>query len=152
MKKSEFIRIVKKAVIPLESQYKFKKVSSSFHTGGVEVVFQNPTTELCLNYEIGTYPWITIGDIRNPKEERISLDWLLVELGEREPPTTDETFFPLEMDDEDLEVEIQKKMKELLQFGSGMLKGDFSLLPKLQTRAASYLAECRKFADRYKTK
>lgn len=152
MKKSEFIRIVKKTFVPLEGQYQFKKVDSSFHSGGVEVVFQNPTTELCLNYEIGSYPWITIGDINNPEEDRISLDWLLVELGEREAPTTDDTFFPPTMEDADLEAELQHKIKLLLKFGGDMLNGDFTRLPKLKTRAASYLAECRKIAERYKTK
>ena len=150
MKKAEFARIVGKSFVTLESKYKFKRVDASFHTGGVIVTYQNPTTELCLNYEIGVYPWITIGDINNPIEDRISLDWLLVELGEREAPTTDETFFPMEMEEDQLEAELQKKSKQLLKFGEDMLNGDFSLMPKLKTRAADYLAECRKIADRYR--
>jgi hypothetical protein len=151
MKKSDFARLVDKAFIPLESQYQFKRVASSFHSGGVEVTFQNPTTELCLNYEIGSFPWITIGDIKNPKEDRVSLDWLLVELDQRESPTPDETFFPKGMEDNQLEAELQTKIKELLKFGKEMLAGDFSLMPKIKTRADDYLAECRKIADRYKT-
>ena len=151
MKKSDFARLVDKSFAPLESQYQFKRVASSFHSGGVEVTFQNPTTELCLNYEIGTYPWITIGDMQNPKEDRISLDWLLVEVGEREAPTPDETFFPLEMEDDDLESELHKKSEQLIRFGAEMLKGDFSMLPALKVRAENYLAECRKIADRYKS-
>ena len=150
MKKSDFARLVQKAFIPLESQYQFKKTAASFHTGGVEVTYQNATTELCLNYEIGTYPWITIGDIQNPKEDRISLDWLLVEVGEREPPTPDETFFPLEMEDDQLEAELHKKIKQLIKFGADILQGDFSLLPTLKVRAENYLLECRKIANRYK--
>ena len=134
----------------LKAGRSFKRVDASFHTGGVVVTYQNPTTELCLNYEIGVYPWITIGDINNPEEDRISLDWLLVELGEREAPTTDETFFPMEMEEDQLEAELQKKSKQLLKFGEDMLNGDFSLMPKLKTRAADYLAECRKIADRYR--
>ncbi len=150
MKKSEFDRLVQKSFVSLESKYKFKKTDTAFHTGGVVVTFQNPTTEICLNYEIGAFPWITIADINNPKEERASLDWLLVELGEREAPTTDEAFFPPKMEEEQLGVELQKKSAQLIQFGSEMLNGDFSLLPKLKTRAENYLAECKKIADRYK--
>ncbi len=150
MKKSEFDRLVQKSFVPLESKYKFKKAASEFHVNGVIVTFQNTTTEVCLNYEIGAFPWITIADINNPEEERVSLDWLLVELGERDAPTTDEAFFPPTMEEEDLEAEIQKKSNQLIEFGSEMLNGDFSLLPKLKTRAENYLAECKKIADRYK--
>jgi hypothetical protein len=150
MKKSEFVRLVKKTFVPLESKYNLKKTDSDFYSGGVEVVFQNATTEVCLNYEIGSYPWITIGDIRNPEEDRTSLDWLLVELGEREPPTTDEAFFPPQMEDRELEVELTKKIRQLMTHGVDMLNGDFSILPRLKTRADDYLAECKKIANRYK--
>ncbi len=150
MKKAEFARIVDKSFAPLENKYKFKRVDVNFHKNGAVVTYQNPTTELCLNYEIGIYPWITIGDIQNPEEDRISLDWLLVELGEREPPTTDETFFPKEMEDEEFAPILQKKSTDLIRFGADMLNGDFRLLPKLKARAENYLAECEKFAERYK--
>ncbi len=150
MKKSEFDRLVQKSFVSLESKYKFKKTDTAFHTGGVVVTFQNPTTEICLNYEIGAFPWITIADINNPKEERASLDWLLVELGEREAPTTDEAFFPPKMEEEELEAEIQRKSAQLIRFGEDLLKGDFTLMPKLKERAENYLTECKKIADRYK--
>ena len=150
MKKSEFNRYLQKSFATLENKYHFKKTASDFHKTGVVVTFQNATTEVCLNYEIGEYPWITIGDIRNPEEDRASLDWLLVEIGEREAPTTDEAFFPPEMDDGEIEAELQKKSRQLIQFGEAMLNGDFSILPKLKTRADDYLAECRKIAARYK--
>ena len=150
MKKSEFDRIVDKSFVHLESKYKFKKTATDFHVNGVIVTFQNPTTEVCVNYEIGAFPWITIGDINNPQEDRASLDWLLVEIGEREAPTTDEAFFPPTMEETELEAELHKKSEQLLQFGTEMLKGDFKLLPRLKARGEDYLAECKKIADRYK--
>lgn len=150
MKKSEFSRVARKSFLTLENKYRFKKTAVDFHQGGVIVTYQNETTEVCLNYEIGEYPWITIGDIHNPKEDRTSLDWLLVELGERDAPTTDDAFSPPEMDDNQLDEELQKQSAQLVQFGGEMLNGDFSLLPKLKTRAENYLAECRKIAERYK--
>ena len=150
MKKSEFERLVEKSFSPLENKYKFKKTASDFHVNGVTVTFQNTTTEVCLNYEIGAYPWITIGDIKNPEEERASLDWLLVEIGEREAPTTDEAFFPPIMEETELDAQLKIKSKQLLEFGTEMLNGDFKALPKLKTRAENYLAECKKIADRYK--
>jgi len=103
MKKANFERLINKTFSRLETKFGFKKVKTNYHSGGAEVTFQNKTTEVILNYEIGEYPWVTIADINNPETERTSLDWLLVELGEREAPTTDEAFFPLRMDDTQLE-------------------------------------------------
>lgn len=149
MKKSYFAQLIHRNFIALEKDFNFKRTGTSFHEGGVVVTFQNPTTEVCLNYEIGEYPWITIADINNPKKDRISLDWLLVELGQRETPTTDEAFFPPSMEDDELEFELQKRSKQLTQFADQLLKGDFSTLPKLTARANAYLLECQKFAKRY---
>ncbi len=150
MKKAKFERLISNTFSRLETKFGFKKTKTNFHSGGVIVVFQNPTTEVILNYEIGEFPWVTIADINNPETERASLDWLLVELGEREAPTTDEAFFPLRMDDTQLEDELQKKSDQLLNFGADFLRGDFTLLPKLQERADAYLAECKRFANRNK--
>lgn len=150
MKKAKFERLISNTFSRLETKFGFKKTKTNFHSGGVIVVFQNPTTEVVLNYEIGEFPWVTIADINNPETERASLDWLLVELGERETPTTDEAFFPLRMDDTQLEDELQKKSDQLLNFGADFLRGDFTLLPKLQERADAYLAECKRFANRNK--
>lgn len=151
MKKSKFERIIKKTFLSLEAKHGFKKTKTEYHNNGVTVSFQNPTTEVILLYEIGTFPWVTIADINNPKTNRTSLDWLLVELGERESPTTDEAFLPAKMDDSQLEVELKKKSDQLLHFGTDFLKGDFTLLPTLQQRAEDYLTECKKITARYKT-
>ncbi len=150
MKKANFERLISKTFLSLETKFGFKKTQTDYHSGGVIVTFQNPTTEVILNYEIGEFPWVTIADINNPETERTSLDWLLVELGERETPTTDEAFMPLRMDDAQLEAELTKKKEQLLRFGADLLKGDFSLLPNLQKRADDYLAECKRFANRHK--
>src|SRR3990172_98171 len=89
MRKSEFERIVSKTFWGLEAKHGFKKIDTTYHRGGVVVRFQNPTTEVMLNYEIGASPWVTIADINNSETDRISLDWLLVELGEKKSPSTD---------------------------------------------------------------
>ena len=152
MRKSDFERIVDKTFWGLEAKYGFTKTATTYHRGGVTVRYQNPTTEVILNYEIGAYPWMTIADNKNPKTDKSSLDWLLVELGEKKTPTADEAFFPTKMDEGKLEAELQRENDRLLRFGTDFLKGDFTLLPKLQRRAEDYLAECRKFADRQNIK
>ena len=147
MRKSEFEQIVNKSFRSVENKYDFKMTETTYHRGGVFVRFQNPTTEIHLNYEIGVFPWLIIADIKNPETDKASLDWLLVELGERETPTIDEAFLPAKMDEAQLEDELKKKSDQLLKFGTDLLKGDFTLLPKLIKRADDYLAECKKFAD-----
>ncbi|MBT3188860.1 MAG: hypothetical protein HN736_10670 [Anaerolineae bacterium] len=151
MKNANFERLIKKSFLSLETKFGFKKTKTDYHSEGVVVIYQNPTTEVVLNYEQGEFPWITIADINNPKTARASLDWLLVELGEREAPTTDDAFMPPKMDEAFLEDELQKKSDELLRFGADFLNGDFTLLPNLQERADDYLVECKKFAGRYKS-
>jgi len=152
MRKSEFERIVDKTFWGLEAKHDFTKTETAYHRGGVTVRYQNPTTEVILTYEIGAFPWVTIADIKNPDTNKASLDWLLVELGEKKTPTTDEAFFSAKMDESQLEAELQQKGDQLLNFGVDFLKGDFTLLPKLQKRAEDYLAECKKFADRQNIK
>ena len=151
MKKANFERLIKKTFLSLETKFGFKKTNTDYHSGGVIVTFQNLTTEVILNYEIGEFPWVTIADIKNPEIDRASLDWLLVDLGVREAPTTDEAFFPLRMDDTQLEAELQKKKEQLLNFGADLLNGDFTIIPNLQKRANDYLEECRNFANQHKT-
>jgi hypothetical protein len=152
MRISEFDRIVDKTFWGLVNKHDFIKIETSYYKGGVNVCYQNSTTEIILNYEIGTFPWVTIADIRNPEKARISLDWLLVELGEAKSPTTDEAFFPAKMDEGQLEAELQKRGDQLLKYGTDFIKGDFTLLPKLQKRAKDYLVECKRFADRQNIK
>lgn len=152
MRKSEFERIVSKTFWGLEAKHGFRKIETAYHRGGVAVRFQNSTTEVILNYEIGALPWVTIADIKNPETDRTSLDWLLVELGEKKTPTTDEAFSPAKMDEGQLEMVLKQKSDQLLSFGANLLKGDFTLLPRLQKRAEDYLAECKKFADRQNIK
>jgi hypothetical protein len=148
MRKSEFERIVSKTFWGLEAKHGFKKIGTTYHRGGVAVRFQNPTTEVILNYEIGASPWVTIANINNPETDRTSLDWLLVELGKKKSPSTGEAFSPAKMDEGQLETVLQQESAQLLSFGADFLKGDFTLLPKLQKRAEDYLAECKKFANR----
>ena len=152
MKKSEFERIVDKTFWDLEAKHAFKKTETTYRSGGVIVHFQNPTTELTLNYDIGIAPWVMIADINNLDAGRVSLDWLLVELNEKKSPTMDEAFFPSKMDEGQLETQLKEKCEQLVHFGADFLKGDFTLMPALQKRADDYLAECKKFAEQKKTK
>ena len=152
MKIYEFERIVDKTFWGLTNKHDFVKTETSLHKRGATVSFQNTTTEIILNYEIGSFPWITIADIKKPETDRVSLDWLLVELGEKKHPSADEAFFSAKMDEGQFEDEVQKKVDQLLKFGTVFFSGDFTLLPDLQKLAEDYLSECKKFANQKNTK
>ena len=80
MKKVEFENIVDKAFWGLEAKYGFKRTETSYVERTCTVLFKNATTDILLNYELGTTPWLEISDTHNP-DNKSTLGWLLVEAG-----------------------------------------------------------------------
>jgi hypothetical protein len=141
MKKSAFERMVEKAFWGLEARYGFKKTETKFVNRGVTVRFQNTTTEILLNYEIGNTPWLEISDLHN-SGNRTTLGWLLVEAGVEKAPLPEQAFRPTTLNEGELEPILQTMGQQLLDQGADLLKGDFTILPKLQDRARKYALEC----------
>ena len=77
MKKSTFERMVEKAFWGLEARHGFRKTETKFENRSVTVRFQNATTEILLNYEIGNTPWLEIADVHHVGNKS-TLGWLLV--------------------------------------------------------------------------
>jgi hypothetical protein len=144
MKKSVFERIVEKAFSGLEARYGFKKGETKFENRSVTVRYQNTTTEIILNYEIGTKPWLEISELQNPANKS-TLGWLLVQDEVDKPPLPEQAFQPSTINETELEPLLQQMGQQLLDHGAKLLKGDFTLMPKLQERARKYALEC----DRY---
>jgi hypothetical protein len=151
MKKSVFESLVDKAFWGLEAQYGFKKTETKFENRGATIRYRNPTTELCLNYEIGNTPWLEIADA-NHAENKSTLGWLLVERGEQRPPTVAQAFRPAALKDEELGPALQKIAQQVMDHGADLLKGDFTVLPQLQQRAKKYDAECKRYLAAHKSK
>ena|SRR3989304_6296068 len=141
MKKSKFEQIVEKTFWGLEARYGFKKIGTKFENRSVTVQFQNATTEVILNYEIGNTPWVEISDMRNP-DNKSTLGWLLVEKGVDKPPLPEQAFRPSTLNEGELEPVLQTMGQQLLEHGVDLLKGDFAIMPKLQDRARKYALEC----------
>lgn len=141
MKKSKFERMVEKAFWGLEARYGFKKTETKFENRSVTVRFQNATTEILLNYEIGNTPWLEIADVHNAKKKS-TLGWLLVEKGIDKAPLPEQAFQPTTLNEDELEPILQTMGQHLLDQGAGLLKGDFAIMPKLQDRARKYALEC----------
>lgn len=152
MKKSQFEKITDKTFRGLETKYGFKKIETTYQQRSCIVRFQNATTELVLTYEIGGIPWLAIADISNPEEKQTTLEWLLVEQGVEKTPTPEAAFLPTKMEESKLEAVLQSKNQQLLEFGADLLKGDFTILPKLQKRAGKYALECKRYVDIHKIK
>jgi hypothetical protein len=144
MKKSVFERMVEKAFSGLEARYGFKKTETKFEDRAVVVRYQNTSTEIIVNYEIGTKPWLEISAV-HPPEKKSTLGWLLVEAGVEKSPLPEQAFHLSTINEGDLEPLLQKMGQQLLDHGAAFLKGDFALMPKLQERARKYALEC----DRY---
>ena len=150
MKKSAFESMVDKAFWGLEAKYGFKKTGTSFVGRTCTVQFQNATTEILLNYELGSTPWLMIADVHNA-ENKSTLGWLLVELDVDKAPKPEQAFRPTTLSEGELEPTLQKMGQQVLDYGADLLKGDFAILPKLQARARKYDLECKRYLSIHKS-
>ena len=151
MKKSKFERLVEKAFWGLEARYGFKKIETKFENRSVTVRFQNTTTDILLNYEIGNTPWLEIADVHKAKNKS-TLGWLLVETGVDKSPLPEQAFKPTKLNEDELETVLQTMGQQLLDHGANLLKGDFAIMPKLQARAKKYALECDRYLTIHKPK
>ncbi|MBM3150852.1 MAG: hypothetical protein FJZ96_01385 [Chloroflexi bacterium] len=151
MKKSDFERMIDRTFGSLEANYKFKRLETTFRRNGATVRYENATTGLVLSYEIGDEPWLTMVDLNNTKRKS-TLGWLLVEQGVAKSPTPKEAFQQKTLGPESIEPFLQKMSSQLQEHGAEILKGDFSIFPKLQGRAQKYAVECKRYADIHKMK
>lgn len=149
MKKTEFERILDHSFGDLRTRHGLNRVETSFRSGGVTVRFENTTTQAILDYEIGEEPRLTIGDIKDT-ENKSSLGWLLVERGVEKSPTAEQAFQARALAESDLAPFIKNMSAQFLEYGGDLLRGDFSLLPRLQERSKNYLQECRRYVANHK--
>jgi hypothetical protein len=124
MKKSTFERTVEKAFWGLEARYGFKKIETKFENRSVIIRYQNASTEILLNYEIGNTPWLEIADVHNPGNKS-TLGWLLVESGIEKSPQPEQAFHPTTLNETELEPILQTMSQQLLDHGANLLKGGF---------------------------
>lgn len=149
MKKSVFESSVNRAFLGLEAKHGFKRTEIRYVDRGAIVCYRNATTELCLNYEIGETPWLEIADVKNT-ENKTTLGWLLVERGEQKAPTAAQAFQPTPLAEEKLGETLFKMTEQIAEQGADLLRGDFTILPKLQQRAKKYDAECKRYLSTHK--
>lgn len=144
MKKSEFERIVTGAFRSLESKYGFKTGKTVYSQKNCSIQYVNATTEVTLHYELGREPWLSIADIKDA-DNKTTLGWLLVERGVEKSPSPASAFRSTHLPDEKLASDIENKIQQLIEHGTDLIKGDFSLMPNLQKRAKKYALDCERY-------
>lgn len=149
MKKTIFEDMVDKAFWGLEAKYGFKKTDTTYTGRTCTIQFENATTAVMLNYELGNKPWMVIGDVHDASNKS-TLGWLLVELGKDEAPTPAQAFQKSTFKGEELDPELKKMGREIIDNGVDFLKGNFDLMPKLQARATKYNQECQRYLALHK--
>jgi len=150
MKKTEFEIMVDKAFWGLDAKYGFKKTETKFVGRTCTVQFRNATTEVLLNYELGNMPWLEISDTQHA-EIKSTLGWLLVELDIEKPPKPEQAFRPTTLSEGTLDPILQKMGEQILEYGTDLLKGNFTVFPKLQARAKKYDLECQHYLSIHKS-
>lgn len=151
MKKSEFERIVKGAFRALESTHGFKMGEAVYAEKKSTIQYLNASTDVTLHYELGREPWLDISDRTNP-ENKTTLGWLLVERGIEKTPAPADAFRTTRLPDVKLASDLEKKVGQLLEHGTDLLKGDFSIMPRLQKRAQKYALDCERYLAIHKSK
>lgn len=151
MKKSEFERIATSAFRSLEVRHGFKKGETVYSPKNCTIQYLNTTTDVTLHYELGREPWLDISDRTNP-ENKTTLGWLLVERGVEKTPAPADAFRTTRLPDAKLAADLDKKVQQLLEHGTDLLKGDFSIMPKLQKRAKKYALDCERYLAIHKSK
>jgi hypothetical protein len=136
--------MVDQAFWGLEAKYGFKKIETIYDKRTCTIQFQNQSTEVLLNYELGHLPWLTIAELKN-KENKSTLGWLLVEKGLQDAPTTEQAFRPSLLKEGELDSTLKKMGQQILDVGGDLLKGDFAIMPCLQERAIKYDQDCQRY-------
>ena len=151
MKKSEFERIVTSAFRSLEVRHGFKKGEAIYSQKNCTIQYLNATTDVTLHYELGREPWLAIADITNV-ENKSTLGWLLVERGIEKSPAPAAAFRSTTLPDGKLATDLQRKVQQLIEHGTDLINGDFSLMPNLQKRAKKYALDCERYISLHKPK
>ena len=151
MKKSEFERIVTGAFRSLEVRHGFKMGKAVYSQKNCTIKYQNTTTDVTLHYELGREPWLDVSDVTNA-ENKSTLGWLLVERGVVKSPAPEAAFRSTHLPDEKLAADLEKKVRQLIEHGTDLMNGDFSLMPRLHKRAKKYAQDCDRYIAIHKSK
>lgn len=128
---AEFERDVMAGFGFLKNELGYEADGVSMHMPEISAQFHNQTTEVTIIYEIGSAPWVRLGNRRQRSEPDFSLE-LLIE--ERSPKNLAFSCEAAEPGTEVFRACLKAKAEALRNLGSDVLRGDFGILPKMRVR------------------
>jgi len=137
MPPGELEEAVSSAFAYLTESFGFKRLSATAHGREFWSTFHNETTAVTVHYEIGGPVWVELARLetysgKRVERDRCALEFLLQERAPQEPSLPWRT-------DEDLCFMIREKARQLREYGSDILNGDFRIVPRLKELAAENL-------------
>jgi hypothetical protein len=123
----------------LVESFGFRYLSTSTHAPECWSTFHNETTAVTVHYEIGSQPWVELAALerkgdRVVEQNRAALEFLLQERAPQEA-----SLRVSGNDDEETRRAIYAKARQLREYGSEVLRGDFQIFPRLKELAAENL-------------
>lgn len=128
------------------AEYHLQKAQADAQGFEYRVVYQNSTTEIAVFCEASSLPWVRIADVHN-LQNGSSLEWLMVELGVEKMPTPEEAYLFPKYNEQDVIAALQKKARQLHEYGRNVLTGNFAIFPKLQERGLRFVKECEAYQE-----
>src|SRR5438477_3976686 len=121
-------------------RFGFRHVGSSMHAPECSTVYENSTTRITVAFELGSGPWVELerkvsSFLNIGRRERYDLAFLLMERVPDETRTDNIT----DLDDPELPKVLEGLGRQLEEYGSDVLRGDFSVFPRLRKRAEENL-------------
>ena len=139
MTPTEIETIVLDAFAYLLESFGFRYLSTNTHTPECWSTFHNETTAVTVHYEVGSEPWVELAELKREgnrvvERNRVALHFLVEERAPQEVSLRG----PGD-DDEGTRRVIYEKARQLQQYGSDILRGDFHVFPRLKEHAAENL-------------
>jgi hypothetical protein len=130
--------IVLDAFAYLVDSFGFHYVSTDIHAPECWSTFRNATTAVTVHFELGSSAWVELAELRRQgdnivERNRSALEFLVKERAPREAALRSND------SDEDVKRLIYEKARQLREYGSDVLRGDFHVFPRLRELAAEGL-------------
>lgn len=138
-----FVAATKESFGYLDTDYGFRLISTGSSGPGAWVTYENETTRVTVNWELGSAPWVEIGRLEvrgNALVQPASIGLHLV-LRERGRPLLDELDVPRDLSTAEITEMTRTRAVALHEFGRDLLCGDFSAFPRLQKKAERELRD-----------
>src|SRR5262245_27219622 len=128
---ARFERDVRASFASLETEFELVFAGVSSQLPEISAQFHNRTTKVIILYEIGSPPWVELWSLLIPGSPGFSLELLLEE---RAPGDIGSSCDPAEPGSVAFVLCLDAKARALRTVADDVLRGDFTVLPKMEVR------------------